>query len=306
LQAGQLRRICCPPQAPIFYTVTPSQIEDDPTAEGGEKAWQPPVLAMLSFDALNLRSRRLATDAAPIEWPSAAALVRGDCVSCYGQRFVWGAEHRTAAQLAPLRRRGDAPADGLLQALGARPGDDVLALAQRAAELGADGVGQREAVEFLAQASQLPPWLDEAMLARGQAVFLQYSPVALLSLFYISLVGGFSAPLITKVLMGTGYLTSAKKGKVMERLVDTHQMVARCLEEGALLPGAEGHEAVLRVRFLHSSVRRRMLCHGKRGAGGAGGAGAWDSATYGVPVNQEDLAATLLAFSYNVRNSPAA
>ena len=55
-----------------------------------------------------------------------------------------------------------------------------------------------------------------------------------------------------------------------------------------MLPGGRGFEACLRVRLLHASVRARLAGRG------------WDAAAYGVPVNQEDMAATLLAFSYNV------
>jgi len=36
--AGQLRSTFWPPQAPIFRTVTPSRIENNPTSEGSEKA----------------------------------------------------------------------------------------------------------------------------------------------------------------------------------------------------------------------------------------------------------------------------
>jgi len=60
---------------------------------------------------------------------------------------------------------------------------------------------------------------------------------------------------------------------------------------GSLRPEVrgEGWKAVLRVRFLHGMVRRRL--HDKP---------YWKPELWGVPVNQEDMMATLLAFSYNV------
>jgi hypothetical protein len=42
------------------------------------------------------------------------------------------------------------------------------------------------------------------------------------------------------------------------------------------------------VRALHAKVRRRLLRKANK----------WDAAEYGVPINQEDMAVTLLAFSY--------
>ena len=47
------------------------------------------------------------------------------------------------------------------------------------------------------------------------------------------------------------------------------------------------------MRFLHGMVRRRL--HGKP---------YWKPKLWDVPVNQEDMMATLLAFSYNVLSSP--
>jgi hypothetical protein len=46
----------------------------------------------------------------------------------------------------------------------------------------------------------VPSWVNWEKIQRGQQVFTQYMPLCGLTLFYLSLVGGFSAPLITKVL----------------------------------------------------------------------------------------------------------
>jgi len=106
-------------------------------------------------------------------------------------------------------------------------------------------------------------------------------------------VGGFSAPLITKVLRATGYLTSGPK-RVMRRLADTGHMICECLVADSLMPpsaqsAGEGWKAVVRVRMLHGMVRRRLK-----------GKPYWKPEVWGTPINQEDMMATLLAFSYNV------
>lgn len=59
--------------------------------------------------------------------------------------------------------------------------------------------------------SDVPDWVDWEQLQRGQEVFIVFAPAAALSLYYLSLVGGFSAPLITRVLRATAYLTAPPK-----------------------------------------------------------------------------------------------
>ena len=60
----------------------------------------------------------------------------------------------------------------------------------------------------------------------------------------------------------------------------------------ALLPGGVGWRTALHVRVLHAKVRYAIL-HRK-------GKKKWNVKELGVPINQEDMAATLLAFSINV------
>jgi hypothetical protein len=130
---------------------------------------------------------------------------------------------------------------------------------------------------FLETYSTTPDWVDPARLDRGGDLFLRYLPASTAALFFLSLVGGFSAPLITKVLSCTGYMTSSGSA-TMKRLLETFQMVAECTLHGSegLAPGGVGWKAVLRVRFLHAKVRARVLGWGEK----------WDVETYGVPINQ--------------------
>lgn len=52
--------------------------------------------------------------------------------------------------------------------------------------------------------STMPDWVDLNKLDRGGNIFLRYLAASTAALFFLSLVGGFSAPLITKVLSCTG------------------------------------------------------------------------------------------------------
>lgn len=128
------------------------------------------------------------------------------------------------------------------------------------------------------------------------------------ALFYRSLTGGFSIPQIVEVLVATRYLVPAvgrarndrDKQRTMERIIDTGGMLACCfaptaeidesmLSSSALRPKGKGWVACLRVRALHAKIRRSLLKSNR-----------WDCERNGVPINQEDLCATLLAFSVNV------
>ena len=59
----------------------------------------------------------------------------------------------------------------------------------------------------------------------------------------------------------------------------------------SLFDGGDGWKAALHVRVLHAKVRRRLMQRQ--------GSKRWNVESLGVPINQEDMAATLLAFSIN-------
>ena len=204
-------------------------------------------------------------------------------VEKYGERFLWTHAHRTGSQLLPLRTRGDPLMDAALDRLRPRPREDVLTRLRESDDL-ADAA-------LIEACASYPEWVDWDQVARGQEVYIQQFPLCATTLFYVSLVGGFSAPLITKVLLCTGYLTGPARG-VMQRLMDTGHMISECCAWGvdAFTPHTgRAWEAVLRVRVLHAKVRRSLRRKD-----------TWDGAAWGIPINQADLGATLLAFSYNV------
>lgn len=108
----------------------------------------------------------------------------------------------------------------------------------------------------------------------------------------LTLVVGFTVLVDTyagakdnKVLVMSGRLGGQG---AFRRLVETARFTQEVVEEGALSPGAPGHEAALRVRLLHARVR----AHCKRAG--------YDVARYDEPINQEAMAGTLMLFSAGV------
>jgi hypothetical protein len=236
-------------------------------------------------------------------WPE-GAYVR----TKFGQKVLWlerknGGYHLSTESLEPYRLIGDIPVDRILKLLdedGNRlgPGDDLLLMAESALNKTDSSVlstAEKEMVSFMQTFNKLPTWVDVDQLKRGQEVFLAYLPAVSLSLYYRSLIAGFSIPKIAAVIQSTAYLAPpSRPDQALQRLLDTGEFTVACtaLEVDALLPGGIGWKTALHVRFLHAKVRFDIL--------NRQGKNKWNTDKFGVPINQEDMAATTLAFSTNV------
>jgi hypothetical protein len=80
--------------------------------------------------------------------------------------------------------------------------------------------------------------------------------------------------------------TQAMTRHVRQRIFETAQFLFDAVDEGALEPGGRGVRTIQKVRLMHAAVRRYLLDTGK-----------WDSKSLGAPINQEDMAGTLMTFS---------
>jgi hypothetical protein len=142
-----------------------------------------------------------------------------------------------------------------------------------------------------------PSWIDGAMVAQGQEVFRAWSLDIVTSLFCASLPFAYAAAQGVEVLERISQL--ADPDTVARRIAETGQMLLQISEPGALTPGGHGYRSVRTVRLLHAVIRARLTAGGAaNGAGNRDRTGeGWDSDILGVPVNQEDLLATLLSFT---------
>jgi len=235
--------------------------------------------------------------------------------------------HYTAEELEPYREVGDPEMDDLLNFIAINKDDtdcgafdDIIAYSEVAYHIWCEEGKQKEhinpRINFYAHYHDgIPNWVDFEQIGRGINVFLAYFPAAGCALIYRSLIGGFSIPKIIQVLKSTRYLTPGKskdafsisrdRKRTMERLLDTTGFLASCfapaddtLSSASLRPGGRGWNAALRVRVLHGKVRRSLLQTANT-KNEPGQSTQWDINEFGVPINQEDMAATLLAFSAN-------
>ena len=144
---------------------------------------------------------------------------------------------------------------------------------------------------YFASTSQLPAWADREKIALGQRLFSRYVPLVLFILQYKSLPLCYSCKNGAKILHLTGRLTQRYgKGKIMGRLADTAQMVIHAMSEGGFEPKGKGLATIQKVRLIHAMVRAYIRNPRQNPEG-------WDSTNLGEPINQEDMAGTLMSFA---------
>jgi hypothetical protein len=169
----------------------------------------------------------------------------------------------------------------------------------------------------------LPPWADVAKLQRAEALFMDDGVLSCVVLFCASMPECFVLPYLSAVLNITGQLVL----RTDYRVRSTAAMVVPVMMKGGLSDGSgTGRPQLLKVRLIHATIRNLILRNSPAQAVadlGAGqkvvGAGVvphlsalsdsqsmseamfahgWKLGEYGVPCNQEELAYTLLTFSY--------
>jgi ER-bound oxygenase mpaB/B'/Rubber oxygenase, catalytic domain len=139
--------------------------------------------------------------------------------------------------------------------------------------------------DYLASTSA-PPSLDPAQLLLGEEVFGAFGPEILAVLGFYSLPADYAAKRGVQVLYRTGRLLTSP----IRRVFETTQMVVDVMSPGGLGPEGRGIRTAQKVRLMHAAVRH-LLQHQP--------SLPWD-AELGFPINQEDLAGTLMSFSYLV------
>ncbi|HEX5752940.1 MAG TPA: oxygenase MpaB family protein [Archangium sp.] len=185
---------------------------------------------------------------------------------------------------------------------------------------------------FLDDTRALPDWTQPSLLAEGQRFFNRCAPQMLIALFCASLPSCYAARKGVKVLHLTGKMGRGRDTRVRDvlasnllmklplsqrlsmrlrawlsrdvrrgtglptnltrRILETAQMVVDVMapdlgpgNPAGLAPGGRGIRTAQKVRLMHAAVRHLIAQEGK-----------WDPAL-GQPINQEDMAATMLAFS---------
>ncbi len=140
-------------------------------------------------------------------------------------------------------------------------------------------------VQFMATSAGLPPGIDMARLQRGGDVFLRNALPAVVVLLASSLPRGYAAPCLCEILTISGDL----ERHPFNRLMGVVQLLVNISDENAFEPGGRAVVTARKLRLLHAGIRvltARYRPH--------------YHASFGVPVNHEDMLATIMGFSYLV------
>jgi squalene cyclase len=196
----------------------------------------------------------------------------------------------SAAWLESMRAVGDAEADAVVRGIfDAGEVDAVNDLLRRLT--GNDGPlppGLPPAVaDYFERTAELPGWADPAAIRAAEEMFARVGWGTAIALFNASLPQCYADGNGAQVLAGTESL-----GRDAERRIfETAQFLFDVADRGALAPGGAGIRSAQKVRLVHAAVRHLTLR-----------LASWDMA-FGVPVNQEDLALTLMTFSVVVADA---
>jgi hypothetical protein len=134
---------------------------------------------------------------------------------------------------------------------------------------------------FINEATVLPEWANVKLMAKGTGFFAGHAEAIMNLLGLLSLPFCYAAANGAMVL----YLSERLRIDAQKRLQETGEFVWEAMAPGAFDFGGKGFASILKVRLIHAVARYYVQKDGK-----------WDVAR-GMPVNQEDMAGTNLAFS---------
>lgn len=140
---------------------------------------------------------------------------------------------------------------------------------------------------YFEQSSQLPDWADPDLMALGQQIYLRHGFWVSLLLCYKSLPECYACAHGAEVLHKTARLNEqhGSMDTFSRRIAETAQFVIFAMLPGGLSKKGRGMVATQKVRLIHAVIRHYIKSKG------------WDTEKYGEPINQEDMAGTLMSFS---------
>jgi ER-bound oxygenase mpaB/B'/Rubber oxygenase, catalytic domain len=184
---------------------------------------------------------------------------------------------------AVAHMEGDPLADELVTWMLADRSGQARASFELALTGGLAGVSEPAAplAAFFEQVERVPAWLDRACIERASALFHRAYWGSERVLFSTGLLAGYVSGAVSKVLTATGAL----ERMAQRRAAETQKFICDVYGPGSMARFSDGFITTIRVRVMHAMVRRQLIARG------------FDVGSWGVPINQADMAATALQFS---------
>lgn len=187
--------------------------------------------------------------------------------------------HRIA-RMTHFLNAGDPLADEAVKALNPLPKAEQQALLTAMVE--GRGMLPPALAALESSASTAPVWVDWARVDRGGELLLRHGLLSGLALAFKSLAIGYCSPAGNKPLAFSARLTT----DVSRRLGETAKFVEAVSLPRGMQRTSEGFASTLKVRLMHARVRV-----------GLERAPIWKREAWGHPINQYDMAGTILMFS---------
>jgi uncharacterized protein (DUF2236 family) len=193
------------------------------------------------------------------------------------------------AMLDAMRLVGDAPADAAIKAVFAEGQTEAarafLTLTQLTNNDAPVPPSLPPALRDFLETTAVQPMPHPLRIEAAQNLFADHGPEILTTLGCYALPDAYAARKGVKVLHRTAYLTK----RPTQRIFRTMQMLIDVMGPGGLGPSGRGIRTTQKVRLFHATIRYHIQNDP---------IDKWDHSSLGVPINQEDLAGTLLTFSY--------
>jgi hypothetical protein len=176
---------------------------------------------------------------------------------------------------------GDEPMDRLVEWMYSTDMSQARPLFERALAGGIDSVA--DAPEplraFFVRVETVPDWVDWDQIRRAEEVMRSGGADGMYIARDIALLGGYMFAGFNQTLLRTGALEKGSN----KRFAETMQWAMDVISDDGMAPHGIGYRSTLRVRLIHAFVRRHVAAMPD-----------WRSEDFGLPVNQTDMAATLV------------
>ena len=144
--------------------------------------------------------------------------------------------------------------------------------------------------EFIRTHEQFPTSANQQQLKLAYQYFVDHGPKMLAFLYYKSLPLLYACKNGAEVLVQTGRLAHQqdKHLQFTRRIAETGQFLINVMLADQLWKDQKAIHSILKVRLIHASIRQFIPRE------------HWDINQLGEPINQEDMAITLMTFSISL------
>ena len=176
---------------------------------------------------------------------------------------------------------GDEPMDRLVEWMYSTGMGQARPLFEQALAGGIDSIANAPEPlrDFFVRVETIPAWVDWKQIRRAELVMRSGGADGIYIARDIALLGGYMFAGFNQTLLRTGALEKGSN----KRFAETMQWAMDVISDDGLADFGVGYRSTIRVRLIHGFVRRHVAAMPD-----------WRSEDFGLPINQTDMAATLV------------